>query len=64
MSTEPLTWHQLQEALMACTTEAEAEALLAAEKAGANRLRWMVRIQGRIRVLRRERENLEISAEN
>lgn len=64
MSTEPLTWHQLQEALMACKTEAEAEALLDAEKKGANRLRWMVRIQGRIRVLRRERENLEISAEN
>lgn len=55
-----LTWHALQEALRKCKTEEDAATLFTEEKTGKNRVRWLIRIQGRIRVLRTERENAEL----
>lgn len=59
METE-LSWHELQEKLRECTSEEEAQRIMDAEKAGPARFRWMKRIQGRIRTLRKERENREL----
>lgn len=55
-----LTWHDLQETLRDCTKEEEAQSLFDQERAGQNRTRWLVRIQGRIRALRKDRENADI----
>lgn len=61
------TWHELQEKLRACTTEAEVEELMEAERGtpdnpGPSRLRWLMRMQGRLRTLRADRENAELAA--
>lgn len=54
------TWHGLQEALRVARTVEEAENILEAEKKGPNRLRWLLRIQGRRQVLRGEAETAEL----
>lgn len=59
---QPISWHSLQEALRECKDEASVTKLMEAEKAGPNRLRWLMRIQGRLRVLRTERENAELTS--
>lgn len=64
-ATESITWHGLQERLRKCSTEAEVQALIDAERGtdsvpGPNRLRWLMRMQGRLRVLRTKRENEEL----
>lgn len=58
----PISWHELQGVLRECTKEEEVAKLMEEEKAGLNRLRWLVRMQGRLRALRTERENAELSA--
>lgn len=62
ISNIPLTWHELQQSLRECKTEADAQRLLDEEKKGQARVRWLMRIQGRLRVLRNERENAELTA--
>ena len=57
-----LSWHELQQALRDCETEKDAEALIKAEKKGPARIRWLLRMHGRLRVLRDERENAELFA--
>ena len=59
---QPISWHDLQEVLRECTTEDQVAKLMEKEKNGPNRLRWLVRMQGRLRVLRTERENAELTA--
>jgi hypothetical protein len=53
-------WYELQEALMKATTEEEVKKIMEDEESGPKRLRWILRMQGRLGVLRRERENVEI----
>jgi hypothetical protein len=59
----PITWRELLAQLSKCETEAEVQEIIDAEKQGGNRLRWLVRAQGRLRVLRNHRENMELGAE-
>ncbi len=61
-SPEGLSWYQLQDALRKCETEEQVLDLMAAERAGRGRLRWMMRIHGKFKVLRAEREAREILA--
>jgi hypothetical protein len=56
-----LTWRELQDAVIACKSESDAQKLFDAEVAGRNRARWLVRIRGRIRVLRNQREDSDLS---
>lgn len=59
-SASKLSWHELQEVLRGCSTEDEVSKLMETEKAGHNRLRWLIRMQGRLRSLRTDRENSEL----
>ena len=59
---KPITWHDLQVVLRECTTEDEVAKLMKAEKEGPNRVRWLLRMQGRFRALRTDRENEEFLA--
>ena len=59
----PVSWHELQKVLRESTKEEEVQALIQQEKAGANRARWLIRMMGRYRVLRNERENNELLGE-
>lgn len=58
----PLSWHALQKALRACTTEKQVEELMQAEINGLRRKRWLLRMNSRRSVLRSERELNEIEA--
>ena len=62
MAKRNVTWHELQQVLMETTTEEEVLALIKAEQKGPNRARWLMRMQGRYNVLRRQRECDEILA--
>ena len=60
MAQKEITWHELQEALRCATREDTVQALIKAEKKGPNRARWLMRMQGRLNVLRRAREVKEL----
>ncbi len=55
-----LTWHTLQPAVMAMTTEAEVQAAIDEERAGANRPLFLRRLGSRWRKLRAIREREEV----
>ena len=57
---ESITWHQLQKELKKCDTVEKVEALMKTERETANRARWLLRMQGRLNVLRNEKETAEI----
>lgn len=59
-STNHFRWHALQKKLRECTKEEEVQRLIDDERKGPNRSRWLLRMQGRLRVLRNARENEEI----
>jgi hypothetical protein len=56
------TWRETINALRDCRTEAEAQAIYDKEFAGPKRHRWLEKARGRVRELRRQRENAELAA--
>lgn len=52
MSNSTFKWHDLQEALRNAETSQEVAKIMKAEQKGPARLRWMMRIQGRLNALR------------
>lgn len=50
------TWHNLQEALRDASTAKEVQEIMQAEINGPARLRWLLRIQGRLQILRNDEE--------
>jgi hypothetical protein len=50
------TWHNLQEALRDASTAKEVQEIMQAEIDGPARLRWLLRIQGRLQILRNDEE--------
>lgn len=50
------SWHSLQEALRNATSSKQVQEIMKAEIAGPARLRWMLRIQGRLQTLRNDEE--------
>lgn len=56
----PLSWHALQAKLVECSTPEQVQELIDAEAAGPCRERWLLRMNSRRSVLRREVEHAEI----
>lgn len=56
------TWHGLQEALREAATSKQVSEMMQAEIHGPARLRWLLRMQGRLQILRNDEELTQIEA--